>query len=65
MRTGLLEQYKPTTLLLFGEILVDDLITHTFIRKSFAPFVEQQAVLTFCGLISDFCTDDWEIDLRY
>lgn len=36
-----LEQQKAATLLLFGEILVDDLVTRAFISKTLAIFVEQ------------------------
>ena len=40
MGTNILEQYKPAALFLFGEILIDDLVTCGLIGKSPTCFVQ-------------------------
>jgi hypothetical protein len=37
--TNILEQYEPATLWLFGEILIDDLVTCSLIGKSLTCFI--------------------------
>jgi hypothetical protein len=49
IEVNLLEQKKASSLLLFGQILVDDLVSGCLIGKPAAELIKKQAVLALYG----------------